>query len=164
MAGNEVNSVTVEDMRPEDVAEVLSIENVSFSTPWSEILFMNEIYKPGSLPKVARIEGRVAGYLCVSHVLDEGHILNVTVHPDFRLRGIASLLVQHALRILGSKDCKKIFLEVRASNGAARALYERSGFCVIGTRKSYYTSPTEEAIIMARYLAPQDGVTCAAIK
>jgi len=156
VVGKELSLITIDDMRCEDVAEVLSIERVSFSTPWSEILFMNEIYKAGSFPKVARLHERVVGYLCANQVLDEGHILNVTVHPDYRFQGIASMLVRQVIQVFKARGCKSIYLEVRASNGPARRMYERSGFCAIATRKTYYTCPPEDAIIMARNLVGQD--------
>ena len=148
MVGKELSLITIDDMRCEDVAEVLSIERVSFSTPWSEILFMNEIYKAGSFPKVARLHERVVGYLCANQVLDEGHILNVTVHPDYRRQGIASLLICSMIRHLRDHRCNAIYLEVRASNEAARMMYERSGFAVTGVRKNYYTSPAEDGVVM----------------
>jgi ribosomal-protein-alanine N-acetyltransferase len=152
MVGKTLSQITIDDMRPEDVPEVLAVENVSFTTPWSETLFMNEIYKPGSLPQVARHGERVVGYICANRVLDEGHILNVTVHPDRRRQGIASLLISSMIRMLRESACKAIYLEVRTSNEAARKMYEQSGFRVIGTRKNYYTSPAEDALMMALHM------------
>ena len=148
MVGKALSQVRVDDMRPEDVTEVLSIEQISFTTPWSEILFMNEIFKPGSTPKVARLYDSIVGYICVNRVLDEGHILNVTVHPDYRRQGIASLLICSMIRYLREYRCNAIYLEVRASNAAARTMYERSGFTVTGVRKNYYTSPAEDGVVM----------------
>jgi ribosomal-protein-alanine N-acetyltransferase len=153
MVGKTVRGMIIDDLRPEDVPEVLSIEQASFTTPWSEILFMNEIFKPRSLPKVARVGEKIVGYICANQVLDEGHILNVTVHPGHRRQGIAEELVRHMVGLLAGNACRVIFLEVRISNEAALRMYERSGFRMIAVRKRYYTSPEEDAVIMVLHLS-----------
>ncbi|MBI5847826.1 MAG: ribosomal protein S18-alanine N-acetyltransferase [Nitrospirae bacterium] len=149
MATKTLMDVLIRDLRPEDVPEVLAIERSSFSTPWSEILFMNEIFKPRSLPKAAAIGDMIVGYICANYLLEEGHILNVTVHPDFRKQGIASRLVHSMLDLLWEEGCRAIFLEVRQSNTAALRMYEKAGFGRISTRKAYYTLPVEDAVIMS---------------
>ncbi|MEK7735674.1 MAG: ribosomal protein S18-alanine N-acetyltransferase [Nitrospirota bacterium] len=143
-----MEGLTIRAMRESDLPSVVAIERLSFSTPWSEILFFNEIYKQRSIPKVAVIGDRIAGYICANHVADEGHILNLAVHPDFRGRGIANTLVENILEELKENACRFLYLEVRASNNAARKLYEGFGFSVVGTRKGYYTEPKEDAVIM----------------
>lgn len=141
--------IQIRDLTPEDVSEILPIEKVSFTTPWSEILFKNEIFKTRSLPKVAVIGEKIVGYVCANYVLDEGHILNVTVHPEYRKQGIAGRLVSHIIDLLRNEGCREIFLEVRASNEAALRMYEKAGFRIITARKAYYTLPVEDAIIMS---------------
>ncbi|MBT9536695.1 MAG: ribosomal protein S18-alanine N-acetyltransferase [Nitrospirae bacterium] len=143
-----MEGLTIRAMRESDLPSVVAIERLSFSTPWSEILFFNEIYKQRSIPKVAVIGDRIAGYICANHVADEGHILNLAVHPDFGRRGIANTLVENILEELKENACRFLYLEVRASNNAARKLYEGFGFSVVGTRKGYYTEPKEDAVIM----------------
>ncbi|MDP3260560.1 MAG: ribosomal protein S18-alanine N-acetyltransferase [Thermodesulfovibrionales bacterium] len=143
-----MEGLTIRAMRESDLPSVVAIERLSFSTPWSEILFFNEIYKQRSIPKVAVIGDRIAGYICANHVADEGHILNLAVHPDFRGRGIANTLVKNILEELKENACRFLYLEVRASNNAARKLYEGFGFSVASTRKGYYTEPKEDAVIM----------------
>jgi ribosomal-protein-alanine N-acetyltransferase len=147
-----VTEIVIGDMRPEDVPEVLAIEQVSFTTPWSGTLFMNEIYKPLSLPKVAKSGDKIVGYICANQVIDEGHILNVTVHPEHRGQGMAAELLRYMIGILADRGCKVIYLEVRISNEAALRMYEKAGFRIISVRKRYYTSPEEEAVIMALHL------------
>ena len=143
-----MEGLTIRTMQESDLPSVVAIERLSFSTPWSETLFFNEIYKQRSIPKVAVIGDRIAGYICANHVADEGHILNLAVHPDFGRRGIANTLVENILEELKENACRFLYLEVRASNNAARKLYEGFGFSVVGTRKGYYTEPKEDAVIM----------------
>ncbi|MBI5075065.1 MAG: ribosomal protein S18-alanine N-acetyltransferase [Nitrospirae bacterium] len=152
MVSKAVKEFLIRDLRPEDVPEVLAIEKASFTTPWSEILFMNEIFKPGSLPKAALLGEKIVGYICANYLLDEGHILNVTAHPDHRRQGIASQLVQHMTDLLGKEGCLIIFLEVRLSNEAALRMYEKAGFRILSARKAYYTHPVEDAVIMSLHL------------
>jgi len=149
MVSKALMDILIRDLKPEDVSAVLTIEKASFTTPWSEILFMNEIFKPRSLPKAALIGEKIVGYICANYLLDEAHILNVTVNPDFRQQGIASQLVDYMVDLLNKEGCRTIFLEVRISNEAALRMYEKAGFRIISARKAYYTLPTEDAVIMS---------------
>jgi ribosomal-protein-alanine N-acetyltransferase len=95
--------------------------------------------------RVAMFEGRIAGFVVSRQVGDrEREILNVAVHPDFRRLGIASELLQTEIR--GHAGVH--FLEVRESNAAARQLYARLGFQVVGARPQYYENPIETGIVM----------------
>lgn len=136
-------------MQRHHILEILEIERLSFSTPWSEASFYNETYNPNSLSYTAELESNVVGYICVRHIADEAHILNLAVRPDMRRQGIARALVLKALEELSETQCKTVYLEVRASNYQARALYESFGFKVVGIRKSYYEFPKEDAVVMA---------------
>jgi len=144
-----VTNIEILDMQPGDLPEVLGIEQASCPMPWSETLFYNEIRNPKSMPRVAKIEGRAAGYLCSSLIVDEGHILNLAVHPDFRGLGVASALIQDMIDHLRQEGCRFIFLEVRNSNAAAKKIYEKFNFKFIGIRKNYYATPAEDAVIMS---------------
>lgn len=140
--------IIIEDMKVEDITEIVSIENASFTTPWSETLFYNETRKAIAVSRVARIAGKVVGYLCANLVLDEGHILNLAVHPQFRRLAVASSLIKEMIEIMKERDCRSVFLEVRISNEQALRMYEKFGFILLGTRKNYYISPVEDAVIM----------------
>ncbi len=135
-------------MYPEDIAEVLKIERASFSTPWSEISFNSELRSQYSITKVAEMDGITIGYTCVRQIDDECHLLNLTVHPDYRNQGIAELLLKNIFSELNMSRCGYLYLEVRASNLAARRLYEHAGFRNIGIRKNYYVAPGEDAVVM----------------
>ena len=140
--------IVFEDMVTADIPAVLEIERASFTTPWSETSFFNELKKPGSFVKVAKKDGKVVGYVCGGWIIDEGHILDIAIHPEYRRLGIASALVSLIIERLKEEGCRFIFLEVRASNDYAKKMYEKFGFEVLGTRKNYYVSPAEDAVIM----------------
>jgi len=146
----------IEPMRREDLPEVLAIEVVSFSLPWTEEMFANEL-GAGTLAGVlvARLPGAgapppVVGYICIWLVSDELHINNLAVHPRWRKRGIARELLRAALQHGRSGGAHAAFLEVRASNVAAQGLYRKFRFEPVGVRPRYYTHPVEDAVIMCR--------------
>ena len=142
----------IRKMRAADVSEVVEIERMSFTAPWSEAAFLGEILKLYSLTKVAALRGKIIGYICVEHIMDEGHILNLAVHPDFRRHGLGTKLLEEVMDELKKNDCRYLYLEVRVSNLGARKFYERSGFRVVNIRRNYYTSPIEDAALMMRGL------------
>ncbi len=146
----------IEPMRRQDLSEVLAIEVASFSLPWTEEMFEAEL-GPGTLAGmlVARLPAAgapppVVGYICVWIISDELHINNLAVHPRWRQRGIARALLQAALRCGRERGAHTGFLEVRASNLAAQALYRQFEFEPVGVRPRYYTHPVEDALIMRR--------------
>jgi ribosomal-protein-alanine N-acetyltransferase len=143
-----MTEVIILEMQWSDVPQVLKIERASFSTPWSETAFLSEIYNSYSITKVAVSENEVVGYICVNYLIDEGHILNLAVHPDLRRKGIATALIEKGLDELKERGCKSLSLEVRVSNHDAIQFYERFGFRTMGFRKDYYTYPREDAVLM----------------
>lgn len=147
MAG-EVAGISIDALREEDIPKAAEIERLSFSTPWSETLFFNELKNPRCVALAARKERLLVGYACGGLIIDEGHIHNLAVSPDFRGKGIAAALVKELVSLLGEQGARFIFLEVRDSNEAAKSLYRAFGFEVIGTRKDYYVSPVEHAVVM----------------
>lgn len=143
-----MKQILIRNMREEDLQSVSRIERMSFSLPWSETSFFNEIHKPRALSKVAVLDDKVVGYMCAEHVADEGHILNLAVHQDYRKMGIATALVENILEELKINACRFLYLEVRDSNYIAKRLYQGFGFKIVGTRKNYYVAPIEDAVIM----------------
>ena len=140
--------IIIRDMREDDISSIIKIERMSFSTPWSETAFLNEIYKPYALNKVALFKSDVVGYVCVNSIVNEGHILNLAVHPEFRRQGIALKLMKEVLKELKDKGCKFVYLEVRVSSFGVRKFYEKLGFKVISIRRDYYQFPVEDAALM----------------
>ncbi len=152
MVGEALNhirrDIIIEDLAADDLAAIIEIEKMSFSTPWSEASFFNEMKNPRSFMKVAKKGGQVVGYVCGGWIIDEGHVLDIAVHPEYRRLGLASKLVSIGIERLREEGCRFVFLEVRSSNEPATKMYSKFGFEVIGTRKNYYTSPVEDAVIM----------------
>ena len=150
--GKETN-ITIEFMKKEDIDQVLSIEQASFSMPWSRNLFLSEFRSPGiSTLMVALADGpvrTVGGYIVIWLVEDEMHILNLAVTPSLRRQGIARKLVLAAIKRADQKGAKRAFLEVRASNAVAQKLYLDLGFTGTSLRRDYYDAPVEDAVIMA---------------
>ncbi len=140
-------------MKKEDIDQVMSIEQASFSMPWSRNLFLSEFRSPGiSTLMVALADGpvrTVGGYIVIWLVGDEMHILNLAVTPSMRRQGIARKLVLAAIKRADQKGAKRAFLEVRASNAAAQKLYLDLGFTGTSLRRDYYDAPVEDAVIMA---------------
>ncbi|MEW6570440.1 MAG: ribosomal protein S18-alanine N-acetyltransferase [Nitrospirota bacterium] len=141
-------NVVIREMHEEDLDEILKIERMSFSTPWSEAAFLNEIHKTNSLTRVALLNNKVVGYTCVNYIHGEAHILNLAVRPEFRRTGIATALMKDVIDKLKKKDCGFVYLEVRVSSMGARRFYERLGFKIVGVRRDYYQYPVEDAALM----------------
>lgn len=93
-------------------------------------------------------EGDLVGYMCYWLVFDELRLMNLAVEPSMRRRGIASDLIRHMLSVGRESGAVRAVLEVRASNVAARSLYERVGFRQVALRRRYYTDPVEDAVLL----------------
>jgi ribosomal-protein-alanine N-acetyltransferase len=140
--------MTLRRMRKEDLDGVMAIETASFQTPWSRQSMENEAENPAAYYVVACMDGVVAAYAGAWIALDEGHITNIAVHPDFRRRGCGEAVTRALLAYLKSVDVRVALLEVRVSNAPARALYKKLGFAVLSVRKKYYEDTGEDAYVM----------------
>ncbi len=142
-------AVTFEKMGLEHLDQVLEIENVSFPAPWSKTSFLGEILQNDfALYLVALYDDVVIGYGGMWLILDQAHITNVAVRPDFRGRNIGKALMLEIIQQAILKGAKSMTLEVRPSNIIARGLYQGLGFIDRGRRKGYYEDNNEDAIIM----------------
>jgi len=148
------NKAEFQSMSLDDIDQVVEIENLSFASPWSRESFESELLK-NKLARyiVAKVNGKVAAYGGMWIILDEAHITNIAVHPEFRERKIGEKLVKEMLRTAKENKAEHITLEVRASNDAARKLYKKLGFKDSGIRKGYYADTGEDAVIMWNELA-----------
>jgi [ribosomal protein S18]-alanine N-acetyltransferase len=139
-------------MKMPDIPEVMALELATFTSPWTEDMFTQEVEHDLSVTILAREEGNaLAGFICFWVLVDEMHIMNLAVRSDLRGRGIGKRLVKRAMVMAGKRGAKSATLEVRESNRAAISLYEGFGFVVAGRRKNYYDMPKENAVIMWLY-------------
>ena len=135
-------------MQERHLAALAEIERACFHAPWSENMLREELGKGIFL--VAEQDGRTAGYVGCQTVLDEGYITNVAVFPQYRKKGIATALIKRVFELAREKKLAFVSLEVRVSNSAAIALYEKAGFKEEGRRKNFYRDPREDALIMTK--------------
>jgi ribosomal-protein-alanine N-acetyltransferase len=136
-------------MRLEDIPAVHAIDMLSFSLPWSEHSFRYELTEnPVSRGWVADVDGQVAAMLVLWFIVDEAHIATIAVHPDFRRQGLGEQILLHALRSVQEEGARRAFLEVRAGNSAAQAMYKKYGFEITGVRRRYYKDNNEDALLM----------------
>lgn len=148
----------VRRMREQDLPEVVAIERQAYDFPWTPTVF-RDCMRVGYGCWVLVNEERPAGYLVMSVVAGEGHILNICIDPARHGEGLGRFLlaagIDHARRL----GAETLFLEVRPSNSRAVELYHCAGFCEVGVRPEYYpvtTGRREDALILALQLT---GVT-----
>lgn len=135
-----------------DLDGVLAVEQASFTNPWTRDMYLAEFASPSVCHVyVARTpEHAVAGFCAFWIVVDEMHINNVAVLPALRGGGIGTALIGASFTAAEARGARRAMLEVRASNTGARRLYERLGFRVEATRRAYYSSPVEDALVLWR--------------
>jgi len=131
-----------------DLYGIFAVETASFPNPWSLDILRREFEHPLSRMFVSRASGEVIGYICGWQVADELHILKIAVKPDWRRKGIGSVLLDRLLSAARERGIVMIYLEVRVSNFEAIKLYEKHGFLVDGLRKAYYSDTREDALLM----------------
>jgi len=133
--------------------EVLAIERVCFSDPWSREMFRSELeVGGGTYARFAERDGALIGYLCAVLVEDEAHVGNLAVDPVERRSGVAQMLLDDLVEAGRNVGAKRVTLEVRESNQIARNFYYKNDFIDVAIRKNYYRNPVEDAIVMLRSL------------
>ena len=141
--------------RAADSERLAQIDLESNPSPWSASAIAETLQRAHGLVAQAS-RGPITGFVLFSVAADECEILSIAVEPAARRHGIARALVGAALRQAARAGAQRCFLEVRASNDAAQALYAACGFDVDGRRKDYYREPREDALLLSRAL---DGAT-----
>ena len=142
----EIKKVT-EDM----LADIAALESECFAEPWSETS-LGLLVGERAVGFAAFVDGRLAAYAGMTHVLDEGQITNIATYPEFRRQGLAKMLLMALDGYSRENGIAFLSLEVRESNVAARALYASCGWIDAGVRKNFYRFPTENAVIMTKTL------------
>lgn len=150
-----IAAVAVRPALPSDLGRVLEIERRSFADPWSAEAF-------GSALALSHLRFLVAerarepeapellGYVVAMAAGDEGEIADIAVSPAARRGGVGGILLRRMVEVLVAAGVRSLYLEVRESNTAARALYESEGFAPVGRRRGYYRNPLEDALLLRR--------------
>lgn len=148
-----IEGVSIVKASREHIDDIVNVEKLSFRIPWSRQSIMDEfLNNETAVYFCALAGGKAVGYAGMWQVLDEGHITNIAVHPEFRQCGLGSALMEALLAEAERRDIKALTLEVRKSNFSAQALYRKYGFSDGGMRKKYYADNNEDAIIMWKRL------------
>jgi len=140
------------DMQNADLDQVLAIERHSQVTPWSRLSFEESLTKQ-HLCRVLTHQDQIIAFHIVCPVVDEMHILNIVVSPQAKGQGNGHVLMHDIVDLCHAHNLKKIFLEVRASNVAARGFYQQWQFRQIGQRKGYYRAlhgTREDALVLVK--------------
>lgn len=144
--------IEIIQMTKEHIDKVAELEKLCFYTAWTKEDFIKEINQNKlAIYFVAVDNQNILGYCGMWHIVDEGHITNIAVSPDYRNLGIGSKLVQTLINVAVEKDIIGLTLEVRIGNLSAQKLYTKFGFKPAGIRKKYYSDTGEDAIIMWKY-------------
>ncbi len=139
------------DMQEKHIKQVAELEKLCFSEPWSEQSLFETIENNNNYFFVAEKDNIVLGYIGIYNICGEGNITDFAVFPQYRRKGIGSAIIKFAIDKCKSINMDFLTLEVRESNSNAISLYEKMGFIKIGIRKSFYSKPTENAILMTIY-------------
>jgi [ribosomal protein S18]-alanine N-acetyltransferase len=146
---------TVRAAADADLDPIEEIECASFPGPWPRTVFEKELENRWSHVEVVEDEeGALVAYIVYWVVHDELHLLNIAVHPDWRRRGLADALLRHLERVCERRELTYLTLEVRVTNHGAVSLYKAHGYEIIHRRKNYYVDDPEDALVMAKVLAP----------
>ncbi|WP_246287670.1 ribosomal protein S18-alanine N-acetyltransferase [Desulfolutivibrio sulfoxidireducens] len=135
---------------PDDAGRLAAFERESFPHPWTEGQFRDSLGREHFACYGIAWEGELAAYLSLSLAAGEMEVLNLAVRPRFRRRGLASRLLGHVLQLAHETGMTDAYLEVRASNAPALALYARFGFTCRGRRTAYYPDNREDALLLWR--------------
>jgi ribosomal-protein-alanine N-acetyltransferase len=139
-------------MSKEHILGVLEVENLSFSEPWSHEAFEGEINNSLAHYCVCLEGCKVIGYGGLWYIIDEAHVTNIAIHPQYRQKNYGKALLNALMAKALILGAHAMTLEVRESNKSAKNLYSQAGFEPYGIRKNYYTNPQENALIMWKKL------------
>ncbi len=141
--------IVIRDMYMADLDKVLGIENHSFATPWSRSAFQTELLENTfATYLVVEFHGKVVAYGGMWIILDEAHVTNIAVHPDYRGHHLGEAIMTGLMVRARRSKVVRMTLEVRRGNLVAQNLYNKLGFVQLGVRRGYYTDTREDAFIM----------------
>jgi ribosomal-protein-alanine N-acetyltransferase len=149
---------SIRPMTEGDVPEVILVEHQIYEFPWSARNFLDSL-RAGYHMNCMWLNNELAGYIVMMHVVDEFHLLNLSVRKDLQGFGHGKHLLQWGMTQARLAGATGMLLEVRPSNSAAKALYDKEGFKLIGARKNYYPSHLgrEDALVMFKRFSGVQG-------
>lgn len=150
----EERGFSIRRLETTDLPAALEIENRAFPTPWSHAMFVLELSKSSSVCLAAVVGERLVGYMIAARYASVWHVMNVSVDPPERRRGIGTALLTELFRLTDGPRTHYT-LEARVSNEAAIRMYRRCGFRPAGVRPGYYADNREDATIMWRSTDPE---------
>ncbi len=147
--GGTAGEMKIRSMEEKDLPRIMAIEHACFPTPWAQQSYVNEL-RDNDYARYFCLEedSKIIGYMGLWFILEEGHITNIAIHPDYQGRSLGELLMRTVIDLMALEGMERMTLEVRASNWVARNLYEKIGFVTAGVRKGYYSDNNEDAVIM----------------
>lgn len=142
-------TITFRNMTVDDLDEVMEVELKSFTVPWSKEAFFNELTKNQFAHYlIVEVDQKVVGYCGVWIIIDEAHITNIALLPEYRGMKLGEALMAKVMELAREMGALRMTLEVRVSNERAQNLYRKFGFEEGAIRKQYYTDNMEDAIVM----------------
>lgn len=144
-------------MTGDDIGRVMAMEVLAYPYPWTAGIF-NDCIRSGYACWLLEGDGGLLGYGVLSVAAGEAHLLNLCIGPQAQGQGLGKHLLGKMIQLARWHHAQRVFLEVRPSNPAALALYERAGFNEIGRRPNYYParSGREDALVLALELLPEE--------
>lgn len=135
-----------------DLPEVMAIEQNSFNSPWNMDFFRHELINPVAFFYIIEVGVKLAGYIIIWIFKDEAHIANLAIHPEYRKKGYGEYILKWSLEFARNRQAATVTLEVNENNLAARNLYEKFGFRMVGKREKYYENK-DDALILTKTIA-----------
>ena len=149
MSALPVPQIFYRTMREPDIDVVVAIENTIYDYPWSEANFLDSLHA-GHHCWILELKSEIAGYGVMMLGASEAHLLNLSIARETQRQGMGTCLLRHFIALARALYAEIMILEVRPSNLAAQALYERFGFQQIGIRRNYYPAAVgrEDALVL----------------
>ncbi|MBT3181057.1 MAG: ribosomal protein S18-alanine N-acetyltransferase [Deltaproteobacteria bacterium] len=144
----DVERIVIDPFSPTDLDAIMEMEVASFPVPWTRRSYEDVISLDNVSTWVARIGDEIVGYMLTQYVADEMELHTFAVKSSMRRRGVGARLIQNMISDAGHLGLRNIYLLVRPNNIAARTLYEKTGFQLVGIRKHYYQDNGEDALVM----------------
>lgn len=158
-------AMSLEPMELSDLDAVMQIEARSYSHPWTRGNFEDSLNAGYTLMCAWReavlgsAQPELLGYYVTMPVMDEVHLLNITVSPDHWRQGLGRWMLSEVHAQAERSAASSVWLEVRPSNAAALAMYQRHGFALVGRRRDYYplTQDKREDALLLKLLLGAPG-------